>query len=117
MKIFMLMAVAMGFMFGTVTSVAASNEFSTLERVEFVLGCMKKRGGENYDNLYRCSCMIDKIAEQFTPTDYFEARTYSMLRSTAGERGSAFRDPPQAKSLVKKLNEVNEAVQKACLAS
>lgn len=92
-----------------------NNDFPTLARVEYVLGCMQERGGENYDNLYRCVCLIDTLAEHFTYEEYNEASTYAMLRSTAGERGSVFRDPPQSGSLRQKLEQVNAAAQKKCL--
>lgn len=96
---------------------AQANDFSTLERVEYVLGCMDAKGKEDYNTMYQCSCMIDKIAQRFTAAEYAEAQTYAMLRRTPGERGAVFRDPPRAKATRQKLKEVSEAAKKACLSS
>lgn len=84
-------------------SVTLANDFPTQTRVEFVLGCMNEQGGQSYDTLYKCVCLIDAIAAEMTHAEFAEARVFSQLRSTAGERGGVFRDPDQAQSLVAKL--------------
>lgn len=75
---------------------------------------MDSRGGQNYENLYSCICVIDKIAEKFSYDDYTEAEVFAQLRSTPGERGGVFRDPDRASSLVKKLTNVTNVAEKAC---
>ena len=97
-------------------TVVQANDFPTLERVEYVFGCMEAKGKEDYNTMYQCSCMIDRIAQSFTSAEYAEAQTFAMLRRTPGERGSLFRDPPRAKTTRQKLKEVSEAAKKACLA-
>ena len=102
------------------TSVIAANDqedFPTLERVEFVLGCIERRskdGNQHYDALYGCVCAIDHIRSQFNYDEYNEAVTFSQLRRTAGERGSLFRDPTRADMLRDKLSEVEQAAEKRC---
>lgn len=94
--------------------VATANDFPTQARVEFVLGCMNERGGQSYDTLYPCVCLIDKIAAEMTYQEFAEAQVFSQLRSTPGERGGVFRDPDQAGQLREKLDAVTERGRAAC---
>jgi hypothetical protein len=96
-------------------SVAAANDFPTQARVEFVLGCMDEQGGQSYDNLYKCVCVVDAIAAEMSHEEFAQAQVFSQLRSTAGERGGVFRDPPQAGALVEKLADVLERARVQCL--
>ncbi len=62
------------------------NDYPTRDRVEYVLNCVAKHGGLSYINQYACGCKIDKIAEQMTFDEFDQARTFTMLYSTAGEK-------------------------------
>jgi hypothetical protein len=95
-------------------AVSYLNEYPTQDRVEFVLQCIEKNGGLRYENLYGCNCSIDKIASQMSFKDYTEANTFTFLRSTPGENGAVFRDPPKAKALRKKLKEAKAFAEKSC---
>lgn len=90
------------------------NEYPTQDRVEFVLQCIKKNGGLRYETLYSCNCSIDKIASQMSFEDYTDATTYTFMRSTPGEKGGIFRDPPQAKKLRDELKNAQSFAQKSC---
>lgn len=94
--------------------VALANDFPTQLRVEFVLGCMNEQGGESYDTLYKCVCLVDAIADEMGREEFEEARVFSQLRSTPGERGGVFRDPDQARALVAKLQAVTERGKAKC---
>jgi hypothetical protein len=96
-------------------AVAAANDFPTQARVEFVLGCMNEQGGQSYDNLYKCVCLVDAIAAEMSHEEFAQAQVFSQLRSTAGERGGVFRDPEQARTLGDKLAAVVERGKAACL--
>ncbi|MGF1528548.1 MAG: hypothetical protein ACFCBW_17390 [Candidatus Competibacterales bacterium] len=98
----------------SVAPVAPANDFPTLTRVEYVLGCMARHGGQTYDNLYACSCVLDRVAAALSHDDFAEAQVYAQLRSTAGERGSMFRDPPQAKVLRNQLEQATAAAEQQC---
>src|SRR5690554_7784028 len=76
--------------------VCAANDFPTQARVEFVLGCMNERGGQSYDTLYPCVCLIDRVAETMSYAEFTEAQVFARLASTPGERGGIFRDPERA---------------------
>ena len=93
---------------------ALANDFPTQARVEFVLGCMSEQGGQSYDTLYKCVCLIDAIAAEMSHSEFAEAQVFSQLRSTAGERGGVFRDPDQARSLVAKLEAALERGKARC---
>ncbi len=91
-----------------------TNDYPTRDRVEYVLECVAKHGGLNYINQYACGCKIDKIAEKLSFEEFDSARTYGQMVKTAGEAGSAFRDPKASKSLRTRLKEAEEAAEKAC---
>ena len=98
----------------TPTQQPAPNDFPTQARVEYVLQCMQKNGGQNYDTLYPCVCSIDKIAEVISYDDYAEAQTFTYMRSAPGEAGGVFRDPPRAKKLRKRLQDAEENARNSC---
>ena len=95
--------------------VTLANDFPTQTRVEFVLGCMDEQGGQSYDTLYKCVCLVDAIADEMSHDEFAEARVFSQLRSTPGERGGVFRDPDQARALVAKLQAATERGKMKCL--
>lgn len=94
--------------------VTLANDFPTQARVEFVLACMNEQGGQSYDTLYKCVCLIDAIAAEMSHDEFAQAQVFSQLRSTAGERGGVFRDPDQAQSLIEKLETAIERGQAKC---
>lgn len=96
------------------TTPTLTNDYPTRDRVEYVLNCVAQHGGLSYINQYACGCKIDKIAEKISFNDYDAAKTFSYLKSTAGESGSIFRDPKQSKDLRKLLKEAEEAAEKSC---
>jgi len=93
---------------------ALANDFTKQVRVELVLDCMSEQGGQSYDTLYKCVCLIDAIAAEMSHSEFAEAQVFSQLRSTAGERGGVFRDPDQARSLVAKLEAAIERGKAQC---
>lgn len=100
----------------TVTEVEKTpvNDYPTRDRVEYVFNCIAKHGGLSYINQYACGCKIDKIAEKLSFQEYDEARTFTQLYSTPGEKGAVFRDPKQSKDLRTRLKDAEQAAEKAC---
>jgi len=90
------------------------NEYPTRDRVDYVLQCVAKHGGLTYITQYACGCKIDKIAEKLTFAEYEAATTYGYLRKTPGEKGGAFRDPKESKSLRTSLKEAEKYAEKMC---
>jgi hypothetical protein len=75
---------------------------------------MDSNGGQKYEILYSCTCIIDKIADNIAYDEFVEAEVFRQLRGTPGERGGLFRDPDRAGLLVRKLNDLTEAAKKSC---
>ncbi len=91
-----------------------ANDWPTQARVEYVFQCMREHGGQNYDNLYHCSCKADEVARQLDYQTYSEAVVFKNLKSMPGERGGVFRDPPQSKVLRDKLKQAEAAAEAHC---
>jgi hypothetical protein len=96
------------------SSAADANDFPTLARVEYILRCMDSNGGQKYETLYSCTCIIDKIADKIAYDEFVEAEVFLQLRSTPGERGGLFRDPDRASLLVRKISDLTEVAKKSC---
>ncbi len=75
---------------------------------------MDSNGGQKYENLYSCACIIDKIADKIAYDEFVEAEVFFQLRGTPGERGGLFRDPDRASLLVRKINDLTEVAKKSC---
>jgi hypothetical protein len=92
---------------------AAVKAYPTVDRVEFVLECMQKNGGKQ-EFLYKCSCVIDHIAEKFAYDDFVEAAAAARYQSLGGERGGLFRDPPQTREAAKRYLQIQGDAMKRC---
>jgi hypothetical protein len=92
---------------------AASYDYPTVDRVEFVLECMQRNAGKQ-EFLYKCACVIDEIAHKFSYDDFVEAATAARYQSLGGERGGLFRDPPQTRQAAKRYLEVQDEAMKRC---
>lgn len=91
------------------------HNYPTRDRVEYVFNCIAKHGGKlDYVTQYACGCKIDKIAEKLSFAEYEAASTFTMLRSTPGEKGSVFRDPAQSKNLRTLLKEAEAYAEARC---
>lgn len=101
--------------YGTASEgVETINDYPTQTRVEYVLQCMQKHGGQHYDTLYPCVCVIDKLATKLSHEEFEQAKTFGYLRSLPGEAGGIFRDPPKAKELKKRLEEAEQFAESTC---
>lgn len=98
----------------TLNAAAADNNYPTLDRVDSVLTCMKENGGQNIDNMQRCSCQIDIIMQTVSFDEFTEARTYEIYKQMPGEKGSLFRETDRAKELAKRLTDARADARKRC---
>jgi hypothetical protein len=89
------------------------NDYPTSARVEFVQDCMGRHGGK-LEDLYKCSCVIDHLAEKLTYDDYVEASTFAHYSTLPGEGGGIFRDPDNAKQKAKLYRTLEAAAYSAC---
>ena len=104
---------------GILTLIALSSpvfahDYPTMDRVDHVLTCMRQNGGQNVDNLFRCSCEIDAIAQQLTMEDFNTARTYEIYKNMPGEKGGLFRESADGSIAVEKLTAARKEAQKRC---
>ena len=87
--------------------------YPTVDRVEFVLECMQKNDGKQVF-LYKCSCLVDEIAQKYSYDDFVEASTAARYQTLGGERGGAFRDPPEVREMAKRYLQVRSEAMKHC---
>jgi hypothetical protein len=100
----------------TGTAAAADSpvhDYPTVSRVEFVQECISRHGGK-LENLYQCSCAIDRIANVLSYDEYVEASTYAKYSSLPGEGGGIFRDSDQAKQMAKRYRETEADAYRSC---
>jgi hypothetical protein len=91
-----------------------AHDYPTMDRVDQVLTCMKLNGGQNVDNLFRCACEIDAIAQQLSLEDFNTARTYEIYKNMPGEKGSLFRESADGSAAVAKLAAARQDAKKRC---
>lgn len=92
---------------------AQANDYPTVDRVEYVVECMRANGGE-HQYLYKCSCVIDTVAKQMSYDEYVEASAVARYQGMAGERMGVFRDADSAKDQAKKYRSVLAGAKKEC---
>ena len=101
---------------GLLPLAAQAHDFPTSGRVEYVLECMQKHEGK-YEYLYKCSCVIDRIAKEMPYDDYVAMSTALRNQTLAGERGALFRDPAPVKDMASKYRALQASADKACYVS
>ena len=89
------------------------HDYPTVARVEFVQECIVEHGGR-LENLYQCSCAIDRIANVLSYDDFVEASTYAKYSGLAGEGGGIFRDSDEARQKAKRYREVQGEAYRNC---
>jgi hypothetical protein len=67
-----------------------SHDYPTQVRVEYVLSCMDDNG-HDFANVYKCSCVIDKMAAALPYNEYIEQSTFARNATLGGEGGAEFR--------------------------
>lgn len=90
------------------------NDFPTLARVEYVMQCMLRHGGQSYITLYSCACTLDKLASQMPYETFTQAQTFQNMKRTPGEKGAIFRDSPQSKPLRAQLKKAQKSAESSC---
>jgi hypothetical protein len=91
----------------------ASHNYPTFARVAYVQECMVRQGGE-YSGLYKCSCAVDRIAQELAYDEFVEMGTFARNAALAGERSGVFRDSEDAREAAKRYRAVEAAAYKAC---
>jgi len=89
------------------------NDYPTVARVEFVQECISKHGGK-LENLYQCSCAIDRIANSLSYDEFVETSTYAKYSTLPGEGGGIFRDSDEARQKAKRYRETEAEAYRSC---
>lgn len=89
------------------------HDYPTVARVEFVQDCIARHGGK-LENLYQCSCAIDRIANALSYDEFVEASTYAKYATLPGEGGGIFRDSDTAKQMAKRYRETEAEAYRSC---
>jgi hypothetical protein len=85
-------------------------DYPTLDRVLFVDECVRTQPQRHrQEMLYKCSCVLDKAAEEISFPHYIELMTSANAYSIAGERGSAVR----SERVMDQVKEFKSAMTKA----
>ncbi|HZF76048.1 MAG TPA: hypothetical protein VE033_09475 [Acetobacteraceae bacterium] len=93
---------------------AEANDYPTLARADYVLGCMAANGNTR-EALERCACSLDAIAEQMPFARYEAAETaLRMQAGNLGERSAMFRDPPQVRAAIEELRRAQAEATLRC---
>lgn len=91
-----------------------AHDYPTSARADYVVGCLASSGFKR-ENLERCSCGIDTIADVMPYEDYEQANTImSLQQGGLGERGAMFRDTPIAKERTEQLRRAQAEVALQC---
>jgi hypothetical protein len=93
--------------------VAHANDFPTTDRVEYVLECMAAHPGKQ-EFLYKCSCTIDRIAQEVGYDEYVEISTALRHQTLRGPGGAAFRDPESVRAMANKYKALQGKSRTAC---
>ncbi|MCB1917016.1 MAG: hypothetical protein KDG52_15035 [Rhodocyclaceae bacterium] len=93
---------------------AAADDYPTREKVEYVLACMRDGTAPQQELLYKCSCVIDKIAERMSYEEFTKDSTTANALSIGGERGEVMRAYVDGRRLARELRTVEHEARKAC---
>jgi hypothetical protein len=91
---------------------AGGYDYPTEGRVEYVLSCMDENG-HDFVNVYKCSCVIDKMAAALPYNDFIDQSTFAKYATLGGEGGAEFR-VDEAKRQTKKFRTLQANAYQAC---
>lgn len=94
---------------------AAAHDYPTIDRVEFVHMCQRENPDKPpHEMLYKCACVVDKLAVELPYEDFVEASTAYYASSIAGERGQVIRNERVAKDLADSFRGLLGKARKSC---
>ena len=108
-------AAALLFLAAVPGSAAATNDYPTADRADYVLGCMAANGNTR-EALLKCSCALDVIAGLMPYARYEQAETALSLQAGGGVGGRVglFRDPPELKQAIEQLHQAQAEANLKC---
>lgn len=95
--------------------IACANDFPTVERVLFVESCAREHPDRPHQEMvYKCSCVVDAMAEEVDYEDFVEMSTANDAGQIAGERGTAVRESNEGRELTKRWKALRAKAAQAC---
>ena len=94
---------------------ARAHDYPTVDRVTYVQGCMRDHPGHYYEMVNKCSCVIDRIAQDVPFDDYVTMSTAANANSIGGERGSYIRDVDALQQQIRKFRTLQAQAMKSCM--
>lgn len=90
-------------------------DFATVTKVQYVTDCMQANNKLNvYEGINKCSCVVDKLDEAFTETEFVDVSTAYMYRNLPADRGAQFRDDKGVNTIMDEYEEVSASAYKEC---
>jgi hypothetical protein len=94
---------------------AQAHDYPTAERVVYVQACMRDHPGAHYEMVNKCSCVIDRIAQDIPFDDFVTMSTAANANSIGGERGSYIRDVDALQQQIRKFRALQTQAMKSCM--
>jgi hypothetical protein len=95
------------------TGGAATNDYPTSARAEYVFACMKTNG-ETREALDQCSCSIDVIASLIPYDAYVTGETVASMNQAGGQIGAEFRGATIARDALARLRRAQAESEVRC---
>src|SRR5580658_10302838 len=92
---------------------AASDDYPTSARAEYVFACMKTNG-ETREALDQCSCSIDVIASLIPYDAYVAGETVASMNQAGGQIGAEFRGATIARDALARLRRAQAESEVRC---
>jgi len=94
---------------------ALANDFPTVDRVMYVQECLRAHPGPSFEMISKCSCAVDRLAEQVKYEEYVTLATEANATTIGGERGAIMRDNASVQGDAKRYRDLQVKVKKSCL--
>lgn len=101
----------------TFSGLVHANDFPTVDRVLYVRDCLRENPGPQFEMINKCSCAVDRLAEQISYDQYVTLSTTANATTIGGERGSVMRENDGAQKEAKKFRELQAKVKNSCFIS
>jgi hypothetical protein len=92
----------------------SKHDYPTVDRVNYVLECLRQHPGPEYEMLSKCSCTLDKLAAQLPFDDFTSMSTATNANSIGGERGNYIRDTESLQKQIRRFRDLQSQAKKSC---
>jgi hypothetical protein len=104
--------VTVAFALAALAHASPANDYPTAARVEYVQECMARSA--QLADLYKCSCVIDQLADHLTYEEFVEASTFAHYSGLGGQGGGIFRDSKEARERARLYRSLEAEAYRHC---